>query len=54
MYIMWADFVKILMQYICSHVSFSTGSYASYLIPAAALGAMGYCYMKWKVRPTYD
>ncbi|KAL6140209.1 hypothetical protein ACLB2K_058509 [Fragaria x ananassa] len=26
----------------------SGGSYASYLIPAAALGAMGYCYMKWK------
>lgn len=27
-----------------------TGSYASYLVPAAALGAMGYCYMWWKVR----
>ncbi|KAA8524776.1 hypothetical protein F0562_011199 [Nyssa sinensis] len=26
----------------------STGSYASYLMPAAALGAMGYCYMWWK------
>lgn len=26
-----------------------TGSYASYLVPAAALGAMGYCYMWWKV-----
>ncbi|GAB2228767.1 hypothetical protein Drorol1_Dr00022896 [Drosera rotundifolia] len=26
----------------------STGSYASYLVPAAALGAMGYCYMWWK------
>ncbi|XP_050382511.1 uncharacterized protein LOC126799358 [Argentina anserina] len=25
-----------------------SGSYASYLIPVAALGAMGYCYMKWK------
>lgn len=25
-----------------------TGSYASYLVPAAALGAMGYCYMWWK------
>ncbi|KAL6136990.1 hypothetical protein ACLB2K_062285 [Fragaria x ananassa] len=25
-----------------------SGSYASYLIPSAALGAMGYCYMKWK------
>lgn len=27
-----------------------TGSYGSYLVPAAALGAMGYCYMWWKVR----
>ncbi|KAL6135166.1 hypothetical protein ACLB2K_067394 [Fragaria x ananassa] len=26
----------------------SGGSYVSYFIPAAALGAMGYCYMKWK------
>ncbi|XP_010522375.1 PREDICTED: uncharacterized protein LOC104801014 [Tarenaya hassleriana] len=26
----------------------SSGSYASYLVPAAALGAMGYCYMWWK------
>lgn len=25
-----------------------TGSYASYIMPAAALGAMGYCYMWWK------
>ncbi|CAK9133407.1 unnamed protein product [Ilex paraguariensis] len=28
--------------------STSSGSYASYLMPAAALGAMGYCYMWWK------
>ncbi|XP_052177998.1 uncharacterized protein LOC127791879 [Diospyros lotus] len=28
--------------------STSTGSFASYLLPAAALGAMGYCYMWWK------
>lgn len=28
--------------------SASNGSYASYLMPAAALGAMGYCYMWWK------
>lgn len=28
--------------------SASSGSYASYLVPAAALGAMGYCYMWWK------
>ncbi|XP_044465177.1 uncharacterized protein LOC123195502 isoform X2 [Mangifera indica] len=28
--------------------SSSSGSYASYLMPAAALGAMGYCYMWWK------
>ncbi|KAE8075596.1 hypothetical protein FH972_014293 [Carpinus fangiana] len=28
--------------------SASNGSYASYLVPAAALGAMGYCYMWWK------
>lgn len=28
--------------------STSSGSYASYLVPAAALGAMGYCYMWWK------
>lgn len=26
----------------------SSGSYASYIMPAAALGAMGYCYMWWK------
>ncbi|KAJ9176834.1 hypothetical protein P3X46_012106 [Hevea brasiliensis] len=26
----------------------SSGSFASYLVPAAALGAMGYCYMWWK------
>ncbi|XP_051145613.1 uncharacterized protein LOC127261341 isoform X2 [Andrographis paniculata] len=26
----------------------STGSYASYILPAAAVGAMGYCYMWWK------
>nr|GMC97951.1 uncharacterized protein LOC109148217 [Ipomoea batatas] len=26
----------------------SDRSYASYLLPAAALGAVGYCYMKWK------
>lgn len=28
--------------------SASTGNYASYLVPAAAVGAMGYCYMWWK------
>ncbi|XAR68149.1 hypothetical protein NMG60_11003184 [Bertholletia excelsa] len=28
--------------------STSSGSSASYLLPAAALGAMGYCYMWWK------
>ncbi|KAK1353655.1 Golgin subfamily A member 4 [Heracleum sosnowskyi] len=28
--------------------SSSSGSYSSYLMPAAALGAMGYCYMWWK------
>ncbi|KAL6975649.1 hypothetical protein U1Q18_024444 [Sarracenia purpurea var. burkii] len=28
--------------------STSNGSSASYLLPAAALGAMGYCYMWWK------
>lgn len=28
--------------------SSSTGGYSSYLVPAAALGAMGYCYMWWK------
>ncbi|XP_057955294.1 uncharacterized protein LOC131149150 isoform X2 [Malania oleifera] len=28
--------------------SASNGSYASYIMPAAALGAMGYCYMWWK------
>ncbi|XP_010484459.1 PREDICTED: uncharacterized protein LOC104762788 isoform X2 [Camelina sativa] len=26
----------------------SNSSYASYLVPAAAVGAMGYCYMWWK------
>ncbi|KAI3911281.1 hypothetical protein MKX01_004508 [Papaver californicum] len=26
----------------------SSGSIASYLVPAAAIGAMGYCYMWWK------
>lgn len=26
----------------------SSGNYASYLVPAAAVGAMGYCYMWWK------
>ncbi|XP_042023788.1 uncharacterized protein LOC121771061 [Salvia splendens] len=26
----------------------SSGSYASYILPAAAAGAMGYCYMWWK------
>ncbi|KAJ6403974.1 hypothetical protein OIU84_012214 [Salix udensis] len=28
--------------------SASNGSFSSYLAPAAALGAMGYCYMWWK------
>ncbi|GAB4825223.1 hypothetical protein Ancab_008098 [Ancistrocladus abbreviatus] len=28
--------------------STSSGGYASYFLPAAALGAMGYCYMWWK------
>ncbi|XP_059661160.1 uncharacterized protein LOC132307425 [Cornus florida] len=28
--------------------STSSGNYSSYLMPAAALGAMGYCYMWWK------
>ncbi|KAL3652878.1 hypothetical protein CASFOL_002559 [Castilleja foliolosa] len=28
--------------------SSSSGSYASYILPTAALGAMGYCYMRWK------
>ncbi|EPS58811.1 hypothetical protein M569_16002, partial [Genlisea aurea] len=28
--------------------SSSSGCYASYILPAAALGAMGYCYMWWK------
>ncbi|XP_057777677.1 uncharacterized protein LOC130996183 [Salvia miltiorrhiza] len=28
--------------------SSSSGSYASYILPAAAVGAMGYCYMWWK------
>ncbi|KAL4581389.1 hypothetical protein LXL04_017603 [Taraxacum kok-saghyz] len=28
--------------------STSSGGYSSYLMPAAALGAMGYCYMWWK------
>lgn len=28
--------------------SASSGSFASYLVPAAALGAMGYCYVWWK------
>lgn len=28
--------------------SASSGSFSSYLVPAAALGAMGYCYMWWK------
>ncbi|KAJ0801432.1 hypothetical protein HanPI659440_Chr03g0117181 [Helianthus annuus] len=28
--------------------SSSSGGYSSYLMPAAALGAMGYCYMWWK------
>ncbi|XP_077216974.1 golgin family A protein (DUF1664) [Tasmannia lanceolata] len=28
--------------------SSSSGNFASYMVPAAALGAMGYCYMWWK------
>ncbi|GFP86558.1 phd finger protein male sterility 1 [Phtheirospermum japonicum] len=28
--------------------SSSSGSYASYILPTAAIGAMGYCYMRWK------
>lgn len=32
----------------CFHLNI--GSYASYIVPTAALGAMGYCYMWWKVR----
>ncbi|KAF5726483.1 hypothetical protein HS088_TW22G00161 [Tripterygium wilfordii] len=28
--------------------SSSTGNFSSYLVPAAALGAVGYCYMWWK------
>jgi len=27
-----------------------TGNFSSYLVPAAALGAMGYCYFWWKAR----
>ncbi|RDX78025.1 hypothetical protein CR513_41758, partial [Mucuna pruriens] len=35
------------------------GSFASYLLPAAAIGAMGYCYMWWKdgmmlIKPIYS
>ena len=29
---------------------FLIGGYASYVVPAAAIGAMGYCYMWWKVK----
>lgn len=29
-------------------IFFLSGNYASYLVPAAAVGAMGYCYMWWK------
>ncbi|KAM7503702.1 hypothetical protein LguiB_002606 [Lonicera macranthoides] len=32
--------------------SSSSEGYSSYLMPAAALGAMGYCYMWWKARTT--
>ncbi|KAL7110858.1 hypothetical protein ACP275_05G052400 [Erythranthe tilingii] len=28
--------------------SSSSGSYVSYILPAAAVGAAGYCYMRWK------
>ncbi|KAI4305719.1 hypothetical protein L6164_029068 [Bauhinia variegata] len=28
--------------------SSSAGSFASYILPAAAVGALGYCYMRWK------
>ncbi|KAL6579538.1 hypothetical protein OROMI_009754 [Orobanche minor] len=28
--------------------SSSSGSYASYILPTAAVGALGYCYMRWK------
>ncbi|KAL3830706.1 hypothetical protein ACJIZ3_019508 [Penstemon smallii] len=28
--------------------SSSAGSYSSYILPGAAIGAMGYCYMRWK------
>jgi len=28
--------------------SASNGTYASYLVSAAVLGALGYCYMWWK------
>lgn len=31
-------------------MAFADVGYASYLVPAAAVGAMGYCYMWWKVR----
>ncbi|KAJ6873880.1 hypothetical protein NC651_032660 [Populus alba x Populus x berolinensis] len=30
--------------------SVSNGNFSSYLVPAAALGAMGYCYFWWKAR----
>ena len=48
------EYVWFLLErvnYIEMHIYFyvHTGSYASYLVPAAALGAMGYCYMWWKV-----
>lgn len=33
-----------------SNISVNVGSYASYIMPAAALGVMGYCYMWWKVK----
>jgi hypothetical protein len=35
---------------ILSGNSDSGGSLSSYILPAAAVGAMGYCYMWWKVK----
>ncbi|KAJ8423204.1 hypothetical protein Cgig2_006757 [Carnegiea gigantea] len=34
--------------HVCLYPSLTSGGYGSYLVPAAALGAMGYCYMWWK------
>jgi len=52
----WLNAVGIFAPLYCLYNFLSylripfAGGLSSYILPAAAVGAMGYCYMWWKVR----